>query len=294
MPRHLLYFIALGLFWGLSPSLYRAMGEEHVPITHVIAYSGTGVGLALVAVGLLSGGRVDTSRQMILYGLGCSVLMNVPFGLGLIYARHVPTTELALIMSTAPFFNYAVALITGREDAAPRRLLAVALGFLASALLIVTRQGTLTGHLSWWMVAAFSSPILYCAYNTFSARFWPRGADTLSIGAWESIWAAVLMIPFLLFVQPPWGPDVPHLLAYWSVLVATVMWIVERIAYFTLIRDKGAVYTVQAVYLATPAAVIFAAIFYGGGSDGWIWVSLAILMGALYLNNSGSTKPRTA
>jgi hypothetical protein len=69
------------------------------------------------------------------------------------------------------------------------------------------------------------------------------------------------------------------------------MWVVERVAYFTLINEKGAVYTVQATYVSTPAAVLLAAIFFGGGADKWLWVSLAILMVALYLNNTGSIKP---
>jgi hypothetical protein len=70
--------------------------------------------------------------------------------------------------------------------------------------------------------------------------------------------------------------------------VAGILWIIERIAFFTLIRDKGAVYTIQAVYVSTPAAVLFAIFFYGGGADIWLWISLAILMLALWLNNTGS------
>ncbi|WP_373503099.1 DMT family transporter [Aestuariivirga sp.] len=293
--RHLTYFVALGLFWGLSPSLYKAMAESHVPISHVIAYSGLGVGLALSIVALVSTKRLDLGRQVMFYGLGCAVLMNVPFGLGLVYARHVPTTELALIMSTAPFFNYLVALLTGRENASSRRLMAVGAGFLSSAILVLSREGTLAGQFSWWMLAAFSSPMLYTLYNWFAARHWPRGTDIYSVGASESIWSALLMVPILLFIEPPWGIEVPAFLAYWSVLAATIMWIVERIAFFTLIRDKGAVYTIQAVYLSTPAAVVFAAMFYGGGYDQWLWLSLAILMVALWLNNSGSSaKPQIA
>jgi hypothetical protein len=44
---------------------------------------------------------------------------------------------------------------------------------------------------------------------------------------------------------------------------------------FTLIRDKGAVYTVQATYVATPAAVAIAALFFGGASDLWLGHRLA-------------------
>ena len=294
MNRHFAYFVALGLFWGLSPSLYRAMGAASVPVSHIIAYSGMGVGLALAAVAWAKTGRVDTSRRVLLYGLGCAALMNIPFGAGLFFARHVPTTELALIMSTAPFFNYAVALLTGRESAAPRRLIAVAAGFLSSAVLVLTRQGTMSGQVSWWMIAAFSSPVMYTAYNWFAARYWPIGADIMSVGAAESIWSAITVAPILLLAAPPWSAETPGVIAYWTVLAATILWIVERIAFFTLIRDKGAVYTIQAVYVATPAAVVFAAIFYGGGGDVWLWVSLAILMLALWLNNSGSSIRQSA
>lgn len=294
MNRHLLYFMVLGLFWGLSPSLYRAMAEAAVPISHIIAYSGLGVGLSLAAVRLVAAQRLNLGLGVLRYGLVCAALMNVPFAASLLYAHHVPPTELALIMSTAPFFNYGVALLTGGENAAPRKLMAVAVGFVSSAMLILSRQGVLSGHVSWWMLAAFTGPTMYTAYNWYAARHWPEGADTLSVGAAESAWSGLLALPFLMWWAPPWSPAVPALPAYWSVLAATLMWVAERIAFFTLIRDRGAVYTIQAVYVATPAAVIFAALFYGGGSDAWLWASLAVLMLALWLNNSTGAALRRA
>lgn len=294
MNRYFLYFIVLGLFWGLSPSLYRAMAVEAVPVSHVIAYSGLGVGAALAAVGWAVNRRLNFGAGVLRYGFICAALMNVPFAMSLFYSHHVPPTELALIMSTAPFFNYGVALLTGRESAAPRKLVAMAVGFVSSAILILSRDGMLAGHMSWWMLAAFSGPIMYTAYNWYAARHWPEGADTMSVGAAESTWSGLMAMPFLLVLAPPWSPDIPALPAYWSVLAATLMWIAERIAFFTLIRDKGAVYTIQAVYVATPAAVIFAALFFGGGSDAWLWVSLAVLMLALWLNNSEKPRPATA
>ncbi len=288
MNRHFFHFIALGLFWGLSPTLYRAMGEAAVPVSHIIVYSGLGVGLALALMSWITTGRLDCSRPVLLYGLGCALLMNFPFGAGLFIVRHVPTVEFALIMSTAPFFNYAAALLTGRENADPRRLVAVGVGFLSSAILILSRDGAFSGEISWWTLAAFFGPIGYMAYNWFAARYWPRNADTLSVGAAESVWSALTVAPIMLVMAPPWASGQPSAAAYWSVLAATLMWIIERIAFFTLIRDRGALYTIQAVYVATPAAVIFAMVFFGGGSDIGLWASLAILMLALWLNNSGT------
>ena len=293
-PRHIFYFLALGLFWGLSPSLYRVMGDAQVPVTHIIVYTGLAVGVALGLAAWAMTGRIDLGRPVLLYGLICAALMNVPFGLGLLFARHVPITELALIMSLAPFCNYLVALVTGREYPVPRKLLAIAVGFASSAVLILSRQSTAAGEISWWMIASFSAPVMYTAYNWYAAANWPKDADTMSVGAAESVCSGVIVAPLLLVVAPPWSAETPGALAYWSVAAAAVMWIVERIAFFTLIRDKGAVYTIQAIYVATPAAVIFAAIFFGGASDVWLWLSLAILMLALWLNNSGAPRLRSA
>ena len=217
----------------------------------------------------------------------------MPFALGLFFARHVPPTELALIISTAPIVNYLVALATRRENAAPRRLLAILLGFLSTAILVITREGMLSGEVSWWLIAAFSLPVLYSAYNFFAAAWWPHGCHPMAAGVAESTWSGLLALPFLLLLAPPWSPGQLPLAAYWTVLLACGMWTLERIAFFTLIQEKGAVFTVQAVYLSTPAAVVIALAFYGG-ADIWLFVSLAVLMGALYLNNTGSAARPTS
>jgi hypothetical protein len=57
MPAlHIFYFIILGCFWGLSPSLYKLMGEAGLPISHIVVYTGFGVAAALAAVVRLSAG----------------------------------------------------------------------------------------------------------------------------------------------------------------------------------------------------------------------------------------------
>ena len=46
-PRHLFYFLSLGLFWGISPSLYRHWGVLGIPVSHVIFLTGMGVGVLI-------------------------------------------------------------------------------------------------------------------------------------------------------------------------------------------------------------------------------------------------------
>jgi drug/metabolite transporter (DMT)-like permease len=292
--RHINYFVALGLFWGISPSLYRHWGVLGMPVSHVIVITGLGVALALAAICLTRGIDFLGGPRLHLFGFGCAALMNIPFALSLVFARHLPPTELALIISTAPIVNYLVALATGRENAAPRRLAAILLGFVSTAVLVVTRQGMLSGEVSWWLIGAFSLPVLYSSYNWFAAVWWPPATHPYAAGVTESLWSGLLALPFLIFFAPPWSPAQLPVAAYATVLIACGMWVVERIAYFTLIREKGAVFTLQAVYLATPASILIAIAFFGG-ADLWLFMSLAILMVALWLNNSGpAAKPQSA
>ena len=129
ISRHFLYFIFLGLFWGISQSLYKAMALQDMPISHVIVYAGFGVGAGLVVVaGCRAHDSISAARSSV-FGLGCAILLNVPFAIGLYLIRHLPATEMALIVSTAPFFNYVIALATGRENAVPRRLACRCRGF---------------------------------------------------------------------------------------------------------------------------------------------------------------------
>jgi drug/metabolite transporter (DMT)-like permease len=286
-PRHFAYFLALGLFWGVSPSLYQHLSRIGMPVSHTICITGLGVGLLMAVISAVQSDTWRISPAVQRYGAICAFLMNVPFAINLYMARHVPPTELSIVIATSPFFNFMLALATGWDRATPRRLLAMLAGFTSTAVLILSREGMLAGQFSWWLVASFSVPILYCGYNTYAGRAWPAGADTMKVGAAESMWSGIFMVPVIMFVAPFGAEGSPALLSYWILGAAVIMWVVERIAYFTLIRDKGAVYTVQATYVATPAAVVIAAVIFGGTQDVWLWISLALLMVALYLNNTG-------
>ena len=222
------------------------------------------------------------------YSLVCAFLMNVPFSLSLTFARHVPTAELALIFSLSPLINFAVGAITGRDPMTARRALAIAVGFAASCILVVSREGTCSGQVSWWLLASFINPFLFAAYNWFAQRHWPRGGTTFTVGAAESFWSGVLALPFMLVLSPPWVVEFTGKMAVWSIAGGDAD--VDGRAHRLLHPDpraSGAIYTLQAVYLSAPTAVIFAVIFFGGATDIWLWLSLAILMVALWLNNSG-------
>jgi drug/metabolite transporter (DMT)-like permease len=285
-PRHFFWFMALGLFWGISPAVYKHLADIGMPVSHTVGITGLGVGLLMWAMAALKGnGHIPFAVHR--YGAICAFLMNLPFALNLYLAAYVPPTELAIIITTSPFFNYVLALVTGWEKATTRRLFAIAVGFASTVVLILSRDGMLQGTISIWLVASLAVPALYCIYNAYAARAFPPGTDTLQLGAAESLWSGLWVLPVILLVAPFGAAGQPDLAGYYVLGALIFMWVVERIAYFILIREKGAVYTVQATYVATPAAFIISGYLFGGTRDPWLWLSLALLMVALYLNNTG-------
>ena len=105
-PRHFAYFLALGLFWGISPSLYQHLSHIGMPVSHTICITGLGVGILMWVISARATILGAFSPAIQRYGAICAFLMNVPFAINLYLARHVPPTELSIVITTSPFFNF--------------------------------------------------------------------------------------------------------------------------------------------------------------------------------------------
>ena len=274
--------LGLGAFWAASPILYRFLGEAGVPIVHVIFLTGFGLGIGLGAVHLIAGGKGALSSANIRFGLGLGVFMNTGFALGLYFAPRVPVSLLNLIVATSPMSTYGVSMLLGREKPDAARIAALALGLGACALCIFTRPGAGAGAFTWLALASFAIPLTYTVYNLFSAMCWPAGASPLVAGVAESWASAALFLPLLAVYPPSSAPQ--SLWAYGLLAAAIVLWLIERLAYFSLIKNVGPVRTVQAVYVATPAGVLLAAWVFKEVIDIWMWISLALVLVSLWLN----------
>ncbi len=295
IPPHFFHSLSLGLFWGVTPSLYKYLADINMPVLHTIFYSGMIVGLIMLGYVLTGPRRRKIDLRVVAYGFGCAALMNTPFAINLVLAAYVPPTQLSIIVTLAPFFNYVFALSIRHGSATPRKLLATVFGFSSTLVLILSREGVISGHISWPLIASLSIPLLYSVYDSFAAHAWPKGADTIQAGAFESLWSGAIAFPLIFWFSPFAAPGNPTLLQHWAVVLLALTWVVERVVFFTLITERGAVFTAQSVYISTPTAVVMSVVFFGGGTDIWLWVSLAILMGAVYLNNSGgAAKPQIA
>jgi drug/metabolite transporter (DMT)-like permease len=280
------FVIGLGLFWGISGPLNKGLGLAGVPVTHILVASGFGVGLGLMALQRLAGERLKVGWAEILYGFGCAVLVNVPRGIGLAAIRHVPVTLSAVVTSTTPLWTFALALALGRETFSGLRLLALVVGLVSSIVVIVTRPDANLSGANWWLLVTAGLPLLFAAYNNFTAAAWPTGMSARTAGVVESLASGLICLPLLLWMDPPGSAaTVVQAAGYLMLFAVTVMWVAERVFYFNMIQHAGSVSTVQAVYVATPAAVLFGWALFGETVDLWLLLGLVLLMASLWLNN---------
>ncbi|HRC87197.1 MAG TPA: DMT family transporter, partial [Thermoanaerobaculia bacterium] len=226
-----------------------------------------------------------------LYGLGCGILLNVPWGIGLLAVRHVPVTLYSVVVSSTPMWTYGLALLVGRERMSLMRVSALAVGFASSLAVILTRQGASISQIDSWLLAAMSLPLMYAFYNVYTSAAWPKGMEPLTAGIVESFASSLLAVPVVLWLDPVHSLSDFHR-GYWLLAAAIAMWVLERVCFFSMIQRFGPVTTVQAVYVSTPAGVLFGLALFAEKADSWLWVSLALVMLALWLNNRAIAKAR--
>jgi len=279
--------LGLGLFWGLSPIATKFLAMNHVSPFMTITFSGFGVGVGLFLVWRAFGKVELASWPLWFFGAGCAILLNLPFGLSLILIGHIPVATYSIITSTTPLFGYAIAVVIGVERIGWARASAILCGFAGSALLLINPDTAKGGDfflaVDIYTLACFALPLFYALYHIFASRFWPKGCETGAVSIAESIASGVLVLPFLLLTDRSESYDIPT-----SAMIAlgtvTLLWVIERITFFNLVRNFGPVSTVQAVNLATMSSVVLGHYIFGEPIDARLIVSGALVLGALWLN----------
>jgi len=283
--RQILFVLGLGAFWAVSPSLSKLAGAAGLGVGQIVVTSGLCVGIALLALQRVVHGRLGIGWPQVLYGLGCGALTLMPFALGQFAIRHVSVALMAVITSTSPLWTYALALTLARDRFNLLRVLALALGLGSSLVLILTRPGASLGGVDVWVLATLALPVLWGIYNNFTAMTWPKGMTALTGGMVESTSSGLLALPLLALMDwPTRGAMALSNTAYWLLAAMILAWVVERICFFSMIEHLGPVTTVQATYVATPGAVLLGVLLFAETPDAWLWVSLALLAAALWLN----------
>lgn len=278
--------LVIGAAWGLSaPMIKIATSAGHGPV-EILFWQAT---VASVLLGAVLGvtGKLKSMpfslRHLRLYAVVGLFGMALPAWASYSATRFLPAGVVSIVISLVPVFALPMALTLGTERFEPRRLLGVAAGAAAMALLIGP-EASLPGPGLWvWVLVAAIAPFCYAVEG--AAVYGTRIRD---VGPFQMLWAGYVISAVAAFLLASLqGADLrgtlrlePSVLAF---LLAGVMGIGAYAGYLWLLRRTGSVFGAQVSYTVTGMGVVWAMLMLGERYSLWVWGALALLFLGLFL-----------
>jgi len=273
-----------GGLWGLTPSLAKVAASEGAHPFGLTLWQGVGGGLALLALSLARGRRIELSRAHLSFYLLCGLAGTVvPTCLLFVTSRHLSAGVLAMIITMVPIITYGLALVARVDVLSVARAAGIALGLLAVGLLIVPREGLEADSTPLWILAALVIPTAYAVEGLIIALRRPPVSDEISLVAGMLLAGAAVLAPVVLAtgtevaLAPPW--DVVD----GAIVGMIVVNVVSYVFFVYLVKISGPVFASQAGYWAMIAGVLWGMALFGERHSAWVWTAFALLLAAMTL-----------
>lgn len=247
--RGWVYFVGLGIIWGLPYLLIRVSVRELSPPLLVFIRTG-GAALVLVPLAAAKGQLLPAIRRwrpLLLYT--CAELA-IPWVLLSNAERRLPSSLTGLLVSGVPLVAAVIAWATGSDRLDLRRG--------AGLLLGVTGVGTLVGfsvHGS-QLLAVLSLGVVVVGYalGPWIIDHRLRGVPPLGVIAWSVLFCAVAYAPAAAFTLPtrPLSASVIESAASLTVVCTALAFFV----FFALIQEVGAMRATLITYVNPAVAVV--------------------------------------
>lgn len=279
MPRlllHLLFLLAVGAIWGLTPAMAKlAMAEGMRPLG-VATFAAAVAALVLYAVAA-AGGRAPPmdARHVKQYATGGIVGLSLAHLFAFTGLTRAPAGLFALIVPLSALFTVLFFALAGIERATRRGVAGAAIGMSGVALAMAPGAALPDPALLPWAALMVLTPVCYAASNLFSVRYAVAGTPPLAQAAGTVIFAALgaaaLALPLGHLGVPP-SPGIAALLVAQGVLTA-----VAYLLYFRLLVGAGGVFTSQVSYLITLMGLLWGFVLFAE-VPGWLTIPAAMLI----------------
>lgn len=253
----------LAVLWGGAFYLIEVGLRSYPPMTLVFSRLAIAVPILLVAL-LLTGGTLPRDRAswtllMIVGALNCAL----PFALFFWGQQYLDSGYAAILNATTPLWGVVVAhMMTKDEKLTPARAIGVLVG-LAGIFVMVGRDalGGLSDNVL-AQLACLISTLFYSFAAIFGRRLSQAAMPPLTIATGQTIAAALLMMPLVLFVDRPWSLALPRVDATLAALVLGVFsTALAYVLYFKLIDRAGASNAQLVAFIMPVLAVILGVAF---------------------------------
>lgn len=273
--------------WGSSFLCNAVALRDFAPVA-IAGWRVTMAALVVLLVCVVRGAAVTLDRRTVTLFLMIGLLNGAaPFTLIGWGQLHVESATAAILIAASPFATLLFShFMTDDDRFTWQRLAGLVIGFVGVLVLLgrglVDGGGSLAGMLAIVLAA--------CCYALSALLIRRLGAmSSLVIVAGTLLASAALLMPFVLWLHPPWQQQAsagPLAALAFLALGPTAAAYVLRTA---IVQRNGAVFMSGAGYLIPPFAMLWAWLFLGERPTATIWMALAMILAGLAIGRRGST-----
>ena len=256
--------LLLAIIWGGS-FLFIKVAVSHVPpLTFVW------LRVAIAATALIVYTRLRGERGLAPGLLGAMLIVAlfnnvVPFLLFAWANTQIASGLAAILNATTPLWGVVLAhLYTDDERMSRNRLCGVIVGIGGVALMM---GPALLGHFGTGLLAQLACLVgaaSYAVAGVYARRFKRMGVSAITVTTSQLATSALVLLPFMLFVDQPWNAAFPPLAAWGAILsLALVCTAFAYVLYFRLIETSGASNALLVPILTPPTAILLGGLVLG-------------------------------
>jgi drug/metabolite transporter (DMT)-like permease len=254
--------VLLALLWGSSYGLIK-VGIETIPPATLTAGRITLAAVILTSVLYMRGMSLPSSPmlwlQLLLQGV---INLVLPFLLISWGELHVSSGLASILATTAPFFAFGIAALTGHAARGFSQALGLLCGFCGVVVIVGWQTlSELGGPQFAAQLALIAAGFCYGSSSNYGRVF--RRVSPIAVGAGTLLWAMVLTVPLSLAIDHPWTlqPSLRSLGAMLSLGVLSTA--LAFTIYFRLLGTLGTVGTSTVGYLRVGFGVVIGILFLG-------------------------------
>ena len=289
---HTSLLVIMGAMWGLQFAMLKLAAGDGIDEIAILTFSLIFLSIFFTAVALFLRKRFFPSLSNIVYFcIGSFLGYIAPLGAVLYISQNLTTGMITLIASLTPVVTVAITLVIRSEIVSRTKIIGMALGLVACALVLWPELGDWENSQLWWLTIALIMPLSYGIDGIYIARYWPVELDSLQVVAGETITAALMMMPFYFLFSEPVSFTPVGSPGQWGIFWFSIAGVVEVLLFFYLIRNAGPVLVSFGSVISLFAGIAWGIALFGEQHPAIVWLAVLLLAMALVFVVIGSREP---
>lgn len=244
-----MYFIALGIIWGLPYLLIKVSVREISPPLLVLIRTG-GAAAVLVPLAAARGALLPALRRWRFVLLYTVSELAIPWLFLFSAERKLPSSLSGLLTAAVPLVAAFLAWATGTDRVDLRRLAGLLLGVAGVGTLV----GFGVGASQLWAVLSMLLVVVGYAFAPWVVAHHLAGVPPLGVIAWSCTFCALGYAPAAAFSLPSRSLSTPVIESAAGLTI--VCTIIGFLAFFALIKEAGAMRATLITYVNPAVAVV--------------------------------------